>query len=291
MANRHILITGAGGGLGRELARTYAEPGIKLTLWGRDEAKLQPVAEACTAKGATVELVREDARNLEACRNLLTSIDAQNPLDLAFLNAGVNSGTRPDGSMEPPQDACRTIAVNALGTINLAAVLIERMLDRNAGQVVMTCSLAALYPLPDFAAYSASKKAVSYYARSMRAYAAKSKVKISLIYPGYMDTDMARRLSGPQPQTWSAEKSAVYIRKRLDAGAKTVIYPHFVALGTFILNFLPPPFNDFFAKRFGFTVEPDAESKRFASADHNFGHESNLTSDKPSPDKGTSCGR
>lgn len=291
---KHVLITGASGGIGSALARCYARPGTRLTLWGRKPEALAQLADSCRGLGAQTAVVCQDTRELEKTRAMLTSIDLAAPLDLVFLNAGVNSGTHPDGSMESPPEACRTMQVNALGTINMASAILQRMLVRNAGRIVLTSSLAGLYPLPDFAAYSASKVAVAYYAKSMRAYASASQVKISVIYPGYVDTDMANRLTGLQPMRWAPEKAAAYIQRKVDRGAGTIVFPRLLALGTCVLHLLPGRMADFFAKKFSFTVEPDQEAKRMndhacvesrnlTGVPNNHGSCCMQTDDKPTP--------
>ena len=60
---RSILITGASSGIGRALAREYAAAGVRLTLVGRDAARLEAVAAECRAKGAGVEIGQVDVRD------------------------------------------------------------------------------------------------------------------------------------------------------------------------------------------------------------------------------------
>ncbi len=255
---RHILITGAGGGLGGALARSYAAPGVFLSLWGRDLERLETVASACRKAGAETGIVLQDIRDTDATLHKLLSLDESRPLDMAVLNAGVSSGALPGGRLEPAADACRTMQVNATGAVGMGAALFERMADRRRGHLVFMASLAALYPLPSSPAYSAAKTAVACYARAIRA--AKTPVRVSLVYPGYVDTPMSRRLKGPQPFLWNADKAAAHIRERLGSGSDTIIFPKLLALGTWSLNLLPGPLAAFFARRFAFSVEPDAES-------------------------------
>lgn len=266
---RHILITGAGGGLGGALAQVYAAPDTRLTLWGRNRDRLEAVAALCRDKGATTTVISRDVRQYEAVRQRLLCLEAEHPVDLAFLNAGVSSGTLPGGGAEPVEDACRTMEVNATAAINMAGLLLAAMAARRAGQVVFTSSLAALYPLPDSPAYCAAKVAVSSYARAMRGALSATPVRVSVLYPGYVDTPMSRRLAGPQPFRWSAEKAAGYIRERLDSGSDTIIFPRLLALGTCLLHLLPPPLALFFLRRFGFSIAPDAEASARQSRNEN----------------------
>ncbi len=259
-ARRHILISGASGGLGGALALAYAGPDIRLSLWGRNKDRLETVAEACRVKGAIANLHTGDTRELALTRAALHALDDALPLDMAILNAGVSSGVLPDGGLEPVEDVCRTLEVNALGTINMGAALLARMTARDAGRVVFISSLAAFYPLPSSPAYSAAKTAIAFYAKGTRASLPPGRTRISIVYPGYVDTPMSRRLVGPQPLRLTAEQAARYIRTKLDAGADDIVFPQTLALGLSLLRLLPAPVADFFARRFSFTVVPDAES-------------------------------
>ncbi|MDR2670021.1 MAG: SDR family NAD(P)-dependent oxidoreductase [Desulfovibrio sp.] len=254
-----IVITGAGGGLGGALASAYAAPQTHLVLWGRNAARLEETGEICRERGASVRTLSQDIRALSAVRERLAELDAECRIDLAFLNAGVSSGALPDGDPEPVEDACRTMEVNALGNINMAAFLAQLMRGRG-GHIVCISSLAALYPLPDSPAYCASKSALAVYARALRAAYAGTSVRISIVYPGYVDSPMSRRLLGPQPLRISAGAAASLIRSRLEAGADDITFPFLPALGVRCLNLLPAPAASFFSRRFGFKVRPDDES-------------------------------
>lgn len=265
---QHILITGASGGLGQALALRYAAKGVVLSLWGRDAARLEAIAAACTAKGAECVVIRQDIREREASREKLLELDAARPLTMAILNSGVSSGLLPqkkpgNGGLEPVEDACRVMEVNALGAINLMAALLEPMTARNAGHIVLIASIAALYPLPGSPGYSASKAALSTFARATRMALADSRVRISIVYPGYIETPMSRRLKGPQPLRTTAEAAAAHIASRLLAGKDTIVFPRLLALGTRLLHVFPEPLAAFFLRSFAFTVEPDKESPAY----------------------------
>jgi short-subunit dehydrogenase len=253
------VITGAGSGLGRALASAYAAPKTHLVLWGRNVARLEETGEVCRERGASVRTLSLDIRALPAVRERLADLDAERRIALAFLNAGVSSGALPNGAPEPVEDACRAVEVNALGNINMAAFLARRMRGRG-GSIVCISSLAALYPLPDSPAYCASKSALAVYARALRAAYAGTSVRIGIVYPGYVDSPMSRRLLGPQPMRMSAGAAASLIRARLEAGADDIAFPLLPALGIRCLNLLPASAASFFARRFGFRVRPDDES-------------------------------
>jgi short-subunit dehydrogenase len=179
---------------------------------------------------------------------------------MAVFNAGVSSGLLPNGGFEPAADACRTLMVNTVGAVGMAALLLERMARRGNGHLVFIASLAALYPLPGSPAYSASKAALSVYARAVRSGNAGKNPRVSIVYPGYVDTPMSRRLMGPQPLRWSADRAAGHIVSRLEAGADVIAFPFFLVLGIRLLSLLPSRAADMCMRFFAFSVKPDDDS-------------------------------
>lgn len=250
----HILISGAGSGIGRALCLLYAAPGIRLSLWGRNREALEEVATQCRARGADCLVLIQDMRDLEGSRALLRKMARENPVDMAFLNAGVTSGTSPDGSPEAVEAACLTLEINALGTINMAATLMEEMRVRG-GHLILVSSLAIVTSFADCAAYCASKAAVAFYARSLRN-EQKSRARVSVIYPGYVESPMSASILGPQPMLISAEKAAAHIRARLEAGSDCIAFPRLLALGSLGMLLLPGPLARFIARRLSFSVRP-----------------------------------
>lgn len=257
---QRILITGASSGLGTALAQTYAQKGTHLILWGRNTERLEDIARICQTQGATTQCISQDIQDLDQTHVLLHDLYDNQPIDMAILAAGVSSGTMPDDSMEPIELACRTLTVNATATIHCAGTLLKLMNTYGTGHIACITSIASFYPLPDSPAYSASKVALAYYIRAMRPLI--PLVRLSLIYPGYVDTPMSRRLAGPQPFRWQVDKAASYIKKKLDNGTSSIIFPKILALGIWILNFLPAPIASFFVHRFGFTIAPDSLSSK-----------------------------
>lgn len=264
--NRHILITGASGGLGATLAEAYAEPGARLTLWGRDEARLDRTAALCREKGAETTTLSLDVREYEKVREALARLDEDAPVDIAVLNAGAVSGTLPGGMLEPVDNALRVMEVNALGAMNMAGLLAERMLGRGRGHIVAICSVAALYPLPDAPGYSASKSALSFYVRALRGFIKNGSVRVSAVYPGYINTAMGRRFLGVKPLMLEPAVMARHIRSRLEEGADMIYIPKAMALGVWLLQFMPRFLAGFFLDKMGFSVAPDGESVRMIAS-------------------------
>lgn len=239
---KHILITGASSGLGAELARTYAAPGVTLALTGRDAARLETVAEQCRAKGASVAAAVLDVTDAAALEGWMLARDTELPIDLAIANAGISAGT--GGDTEPVEQVRRIFAVNVDGVMNTVLPLIPRMQARRRGQIALMASLAGFRGFPGAPAYCGSKAAVKVYGEGLRGVLASSGVEVSVACPGYVRTPMTDRNGFPMPFLMGADKAARLIRDRLARNKARIAFPWPMLAAVWLLQALPPGFID-----------------------------------------------
>lgn len=249
MTHRAILITGASSGIGRALALEYAAPGVTLHLVGRDAARLEETAAAARAKGAQAQAHRLDVRDRAALGAALAAIDAQTPLDLVVANAGVTTGLPAGALAEDPEAVRGIIAINLLGALNTIEPMIEPFCARGRGVLALTGSLAALRGLPYSPAYCATKAAVHLYAESLRGKLRQRGVKVSLIVPGFVHTPLNADLVSLKPLAMSDARAARIIRRGLDRGRPTIVFPRLLYWGIRLLTVLPAGLVDYFMVR------------------------------------------
>src|SRR5690606_29565261 len=132
----HILITGASGGLGGALARHYARPGARLSLWGQDAARLERTADACRAAGATAAIRALDITDIDAALAAIADDDAANPIDLALLSSGRGDIRAADDIVEDARLVATLASVNFTAPAAMAAALAGRMATRGRGGIV-----------------------------------------------------------------------------------------------------------------------------------------------------------
>ena len=234
-----ILITGASSGIGKALALRFAEAGVSLALSGRDGPRLEAVAAECRQRGATIIAHQVDARDRAAMTAWITGVDRKTPVDLVVANAGVMSGTPPQGLLEGSDEAYKLIETNVLGVLNTVQPLLAPMMERRHGQIAIVSSLAAFIALPDSPSYCASKSAVLSYGLALRALLADKGVRVSVICPGYITTPMSAREQVQKPQEMSPEKAADIIVRGLAKNRAVIAFPRMLALLTRINALLP----------------------------------------------------
>ena len=129
-----ILIVGASGELGGALAKFYAESGTALSLWGRDTARLNDIAEACRELGAASIATRShDLCNIHEAIAAISLDDDAAPFDLAIIASGVGDIRAEGALVEDAALVARVGLVNFVAPAALAAELASRMARRKRG--------------------------------------------------------------------------------------------------------------------------------------------------------------
>jgi short-subunit dehydrogenase len=253
---RAILVTGASSGLGAGLARSYAAPGVRLVLVGRDAARLQATADACAKAGAEVVVGQFDVSEAEPLGTWILARDDEQPFDLLLPCAGVSAGTAPDGTPEGRDLATMQVRTNLLGAMHVVEPMLSRLIARGTGQIVLISSTAGLRGLPFSPGYSASKAGVRAYGDAVRALLGPKGVRVTLVIPGFFDTPMTDRWKGPTPFMVGLDKMVSVIRRGVDRGRSRVVYPRLLALGQQAADLMPAPLGDWFVRSFRFHIEP-----------------------------------
>lgn len=234
---RCIFITGASSGIGEALALSYAAPGIRLLLTGRDAGRLDAVAAGCRERGADVATTLTDVTDRAALAGWILARDEEGPVDLVIANAGMSAGT--GGGVETAAQARAIFATNLDGVLNSIHPLIPAMVARRRGQIALMSSLAAFRGLPGAAAYSGSKAAVRVYGEALRGDLAPHKVTVSVICPGFVVSRMTAVNRFPMPFLMEADRAAAIIRNGLAAGKGRVAFPFPTYAASWLLGVLP----------------------------------------------------
>jgi uncharacterized protein len=186
------LVTGASSGIGKELAKQFAENGFDLVIAAEDPS-ISEVATGLSAGGASVEAVQVDLASEDGVDELYARLSALGrPLQAAALNAGLGAGGAFVGETELA-DELQIIDLNVRSTVSLAKRLLPEMVARKEGRVLFTSSIASTMPGAFQAVYNASKSFVQSFALALRNELKDSGVTITALMPGPTDTEFFER--------------------------------------------------------------------------------------------------
>ncbi|RXF68531.1 SDR family NAD(P)-dependent oxidoreductase [Hansschlegelia zhihuaiae] len=254
---RSVVVTGAGRGIGAALARAYAAQGVAMLLVGRDAGRLEGIAAECAARGAAVETAAVDVTEVERLAAALVAFDAAHAVDLVIANAGVSGGLEPQRRFETFATAQRQLRINLEGAIATVAPLVEPMRARKRGQIALMSSLAALQPVGDTAAYSASKAGILAWGEALGDFLAGDGIAVSVICPGFVTSDMSARYGGPKPFEMSADDAAALIRRKLAAQKPVIAFPWQMVAAIRVGRILPRAVRRMILGRVPVDIAPD----------------------------------
>ncbi len=195
-AGQVVIVTGASSGIGAELARQFAASGARLVLAARDVARLEAMAAECRSLGAQALVVETDVSQEAACKTLMERAVAHfGTIDILVNNAGLGSS----GQFDEITDLTifdTLMRVNYLGSVWCTAYALPH-LKQSKGRIVGISSLTGLTGVPKRTAYAATKHAMAGFFDSLRIELLQSGVTVTMIYPGFVFSEINRRALSP----------------------------------------------------------------------------------------------
>lgn len=229
---KKILISGAGSGLGRELAIQLSQSARELVLVDINQEQLAQTAKLI---GEKAKVICADVSNGEFMQKALAlHLDC----DVVLANAGV-------GGVNPAQNFSQTIdhrivSVNYFGTVHTITPFISDMIRRKSGHLVAIASLAGLRGLPAASSYSASKAAQINFMESLRVELWLLGIKVTTLLPGFIATSMTEHDEFQMPFMVPVEVAAKHCLKKISEGSRVNMFPWNLALLARVNRFLPP---------------------------------------------------
>jgi NAD(P)-dependent dehydrogenase (short-subunit alcohol dehydrogenase family) len=173
LEGKHVVVTGAGTGIGRAIARRLADEGARLTLMARDASRLGDVVAGAVTKSV-------DIRDRDAVLAAFAE-----PLDALVANAGIGGPNEP-GDGDRWDDIVQTNLYGSYWCVRAAEPLLP-----DGGRVVVTSSILARIGVPGYTGYCASKAGLLGMVRAFAAELAPRAIQVNGICPGWVNTDMA----------------------------------------------------------------------------------------------------
>jgi NADP-dependent 3-hydroxy acid dehydrogenase YdfG len=196
LSGRVALVTGASSGIGEATAVALAEAGAAVAIGARRRDRLEGLAERLTATGAKVATLDLDVTDEASCRDAVARTRSElGGLDVLVNNAGVMLlGTIVGADVE---DWRRMLSTNVLGLMYMTHAAIDGMVEQGSGDVVNISSVAGRTARKGAGAYNASKWAVNAFSESLRQEVTTRGVRISLVEPGAVATELTDHITQP----------------------------------------------------------------------------------------------
>ena len=188
LTGKTALVTGASRGIGRAIALRLAALGAGLLLVARDEQALGEVQQQIAAAGGSADVLLCDLTSSSQIAKIAGEIDSAGGCDILVNAAGI-------GKLGPPlhemlvEDFDFVLATNLRAPFLLFRATVPHMIKRGGGHIVNISSLAGQSPLPNGAAYSASKWALNGLSYSAAEELRAHNIRVSVIAPGSVNTE------------------------------------------------------------------------------------------------------
>ncbi len=183
IANKVIVVTGAGGGFGRLICQKAGALGAKLVCADIDEANLTETVDLVTTSGGTASAIVTDVTDLAQMKALAAqAVKEHGAIDVMINNAGIMPLSFFSDHEAAATAWSRCIDINIKGVLNGITSVYDQMVSQGRGHVINLSSIYGNFPVVGAAVYGATKTAVNFLSESLRV-EAQGKIKVTIIKP------------------------------------------------------------------------------------------------------------
>ena len=194
-----IWITGASSGIGEALAYALSKEGSKLILSARRTSELERVKTSC-AHPELVEILPMDLSSEESVQQALREcLSRHSRIDLLFNNGGISQ--RAEALSTDMEIVRRVMEVDFFSNIALSRAMALHMKEKGGGHIIVTSSLMGKWGFYLRSAYAAAKHALHGYYDSMRMEVEQFNIKITLLTPGFIASEISRHALNDQGES------------------------------------------------------------------------------------------
>lgn len=207
--NKVAVVSGAGSGIGRAIAITYANEGAKVVVADINEAHANETVKLITDNGGDAFVVIADSSKAEDNKRLVDEVVRKyGRLDIACNNAGMGGPAKPTGDYEP-EEWDRVIALNLNGVFYACKYQLEQMEKNGGGAIINIASIHGQVAAPNSPAYTASKHAVVGLTKNIAVEYAQKNIRCNAVGPGYIETPLLTANLSEEAMKAVAAKSAI----------------------------------------------------------------------------------
>ncbi len=213
------VVTGAGRGIGRLLARRLSDAGYAVALVARSQQELRETARLVEIAGGRALCLAADVTDEEGAPEVIRRVETElGPIELLVNNAGILGPTGPTWEVDI-RAWWRTVDINLFGTLVYTRLALALMVPRRRGRIVNITSQAGAFRWPTVSAYSVSKAAMIKLTENLAIEARRHKISIFSIHPGLLPIGLAESALTPDalPGTHDA-RLYTWAQRELNAG-------------------------------------------------------------------------
>ena len=193
LSGKRVLITGAAGGIGKELSKSFLEVGANIILSGTNINRLQSLKDDLNQE---CEVFECDLKNVDEINNLLNFLDGSGGVDVLINNAGK---TEDNLLMRMTDEQWEDIMlINLTSVMRLTRGIIRGMIKKRWGRIINITSIVALTGNPGQSNYVASKSGLIGFSKSLASEVASRGITVNCIAPGFIKTNMTDKLNENQ---------------------------------------------------------------------------------------------
>jgi NAD(P)-dependent dehydrogenase (short-subunit alcohol dehydrogenase family) len=192
LKDRVVIITGAGGAIGRAMAVDFARNGAKVIAAGRTPATLETTVTEIKSAGGEAAVIQADVSDRVSAAALIgETVKKYGRLDVLVNNAGINGGPEYRKKIHEYSDELwdRIMSTDLNGVYYCSKPAVNYMIEHGGGSIINISSIAGVIPLRLQCAFTAAKAGVINLSKAMAIELAEYKIRVNVICPGSVLSD------------------------------------------------------------------------------------------------------